>query len=75
MIEGSSSEFPSSILVKKAQLELTHPGVDGILAFGRVCGFFLVCSMPGSVEIQSGSNRDPVGVQSESSRDPVGIQS
>ena len=40
----------------------------GDLSFGRVCGFFLVCSMPGSVEIQSGSNRDPVGVQSGSSR-------
>ena len=47
----------------------------GGLSFGRVCGFFLVCSMPGSVEIQSGSNRDPVGVQSGSSRDPVVIQS
>ena len=33
MIEGSSSEFPSSVLVKKAQLELTHPGVNGILAY------------------------------------------
>ena len=48
---------------------------EGDLSFGRVCGFFLVCSMPGAVEIQSGSNRDPVGVQSGSSRDPVVIQS
>ena len=50
----------------------------GDLSFGRVCGFFLVCSMPGLVEIQSGSNRiqlgsspASVGIQLGSSRDLV----
>ena len=43
----------------------------GGFVFRTCLWIFLVCSMPGAVEIQSESNWDSVGVQSESSWDPV----